>query len=52
VAVADPVGSSSSLAVPGAATLALHGTHQDAVVRIFASLIAVNVTLLHRFCAG
>ena len=52
VAVAEPVRLLISLAVFGAAALALFATRQDAVVWVFAGLVAVNVTLLHGFDAG
>jgi Protein of unknown function (DUF2568) len=52
VAVADPVRLLISLAVFGAAGLALHATRQDALVWVFACLVAVNVALLHGLGAG
>jgi hypothetical protein len=52
VALADPVRLLVSLAVFGAAALALYSTRQDALVWAFAGLVAVNVTLLHGFGAG
>jgi hypothetical protein len=52
VAVADPVRLLLSLAVFGAAALALYATRQEAIAWLFAGLVAVNVTLLHGFDAG
>jgi len=52
VAVADPVRLLVSLAVFGAAAAALHATGADALVWVFAGLVAVNVTLLHGFGVG
>jgi Protein of unknown function (DUF2568) len=52
VAVADPVRLLLSLAVFGAAALALYATRQEAIAWLFAGLVAVNVTLLHGFDVG
>ena len=47
VAVTEPGRLLISLAVFGAAALALYATHHDTLVWVFAGLVAVNVTLLH-----
>jgi len=52
VAVADPVRLLISLAVFGAAAVALYATRQDTLVWVFAGLVAVNVMLLHGFDVG
>lgn len=52
VAVADPVRLLVSLAVFGAAALALYAARGDALVWVFAGLVAINVTLVHGFEIG
>jgi hypothetical protein len=52
VAVSDAARLLISLAVFGAAALALSATRHDAVAWAFAGLVAVNVTLLHGFNTG